>query len=216
MSFMAILNKCADECSVERCPIKIYLAIHSYISIAPTLYRMLNSDEGIEGYKRLNTEFSKVIGKEPDTQRCYKYLAIQGDAEDLILRKKKLYATSNPDSIDLFGFKNNENHCFEVKTNGGKLSPWQVIRLNWMKEHGFPASVIRVNLKYSDKNQLLELYNSSTMGEIIEMLNPTLLIEDFELSDYQNSHDIVPNKAFSLVCELGDEEAEGLNVAGDP
>jgi VRR-NUC domain len=197
MSFMAILDKCGNECSVRNCSIKAYLAIDHYISICSTLYRILNSEKGIEGEKQQREGIDRVLGKEPEVQECYQYLDEHRDTENLILRKKRLYDnrhTGYPGRIDLVGLKDNNNHLFEVKTNRGKLSPWQVIRLNWMKQHGFPVGIIRVDLNFGDKNRLIELYGLSDMGAVIETLSPTMSIEDFELSDYSNFHDIIPKE----------------------
>src|SRR6266850_722297 len=44
-----------------------------------------------------------------------------------------------PGRIDFFGVKDGKPACFEVKANRGRLSRWQFIRLQWMKNQGFDA-----------------------------------------------------------------------------
>jgi len=200
MSNVAILNKCGDKCKIKVCPIKSYLTIDHYISIFPGLNRMLSTEDGIKGLNRQIEDFEQTMGRESEAKKCYNYLDTNHDIVDFFgyLGSKKKYdkhLRSHPGRIDLFGYKDEKYYCLEVKTNSSQLSPWQVIRLNWMKEQGFASAIIRINLKYPNKEQLFELYKSSTMEELIGILKPALSIEEFELSDYPIFHDIIPSTA---------------------
>jgi hypothetical protein len=211
MSHVAILDKCGNACALKVCPIKSYLTIDHYVQVFPTLNRMLTTEEGLNGYKRQIEELTRVLGEEPAIKKCDKYLdrdyvlnpfdTNKYDLNDSAQLKEYLKSSSrqgrqgHPGRIDLFGYKDTQYYCLEVKTNSSKLSLWQVIRLNWMKEHGFAAAIVRVSLKYQDKNHLLEMYNSSAskMEELLEILNPTISIEEFELSNYPKFHNFIPS-----------------------
>ena len=200
MSNIVILNKCGDKCKIKVCPIKSYLTIDSYVAILPGLNRMLSTEDGMKGINRQIEEIERVTGKESEVKKCDKYRDTSHDIVDLFgsIGSKKKYdkhLRNHPGRIDLFGYKNGQYYCLEVKTNNSQLSPWQVMRLNWMKEQGFASAIIRVNLKYQNKDHLFELYNSTPMEELIEILKPTLSIEEFDLLDYPKYHDIIPSAA---------------------
>ena len=98
-----------------------------------------------------------------------------------------------PGRIDLFGFKDGNYYCFEVKVNTSRLSRWQIIRLHWMKEQGYNSHILSVSLTNRYKKELVDLYHQSNIADIIESLNPRCDMKEFKLSDYQNSYEFVPS-----------------------
>jgi hypothetical protein len=99
--------------------------------------------------------------------------------------------------IDLFGFKDGKHSCFEIKATMSRCperpTRWQVIRLNWMKQQGFEACILRVFLRKQDQKLLLDLYSQSRITEAIAILEPHCDIEEFDLSNYQHFQDSMPS-----------------------
>lgn len=202
MTSIAVLNKCSEKCNRQSCPIRSYLSIDNYISYLPTLNRMLNTEAGINNHKSSREEFSKRIGKRSEILRCYDNLYDHRihtvpdpkyDLNDPAQLKEYLKSLKgHPGRIDLFGYKNKKHYCLEVKTNSSRLSKWQIIRLNWMKEQGFSSVIVRTKLRYGNKEELRAMHNSLKVNEIIEKLRPTVCMETFELSNYLKFRDIIP------------------------
>jgi hypothetical protein len=98
----------------------------------------------------------------------------------------------HPGRIDLFGFKDGNYYCFEVKVNTSILSRWQIIRLNWMKCQGYNSHILLVSLTNPYKKELVNLYHNMGIADLVQLLKPSCEIKEFHLADYKNSEEFVP------------------------
>ena len=120
------------------------------------------------------------------------------------------HTDGHPGRIDLFAFKNGKHYCLEVKVNTSRLSIWQILRLNWMKEQGFESCVFRVLLNVRDKEQLVDLYNQSKIVEAFEIVDAKYEIEEFSLSKHKSGRKLPKHKSVQeLIPSV--KEVEFLN-----
>ena len=183
MSYLAILDECASLCDTRICPIKSYLTINNYIhslydvhasiGIIPTVQRTAQMQlPGLSGFVK------------PDSE-------IEQDGSSYAERRR--FWRGHPGRIDLFGFKDGEHCCLEVKVNSARLNKWQIIRLNWMREQGIAALVVRVRLGDVLPDLLTSLYHQDRIMDAIELFKPSLELEEFRLSDYGGHRALVPD-----------------------
>ena len=100
----------------------------------------------------------------------------------------------HPGRIDLFGHRNGETFCIEVKVNKSRPSKWQVIRLEWMKREGFGSHIFRVRFDSREKEQIKQMFMEDKNDEILELLQPDYEIEEFDLSEFIKVKDSIPSR----------------------
>ena len=100
----------------------------------------------------------------------------------------------HPGRIDYFAFKDQKYYCIEVKANTSRPTRWQVIRLNWMKEHGFKSLIAKVSITIDDFERASAQILSDSIDQYLMEINPTIELVDVSMSDYPEYLDDIPNK----------------------
>lgn len=99
-----------------------------------------------------------------------------------------------PGRIDLFAYKNEQKFCLEVKTNTPQPSKWQVMRLQWMKDHGHNVGIVRVRFQIREMSKVVDLYKQNQFDTIIQELDPSYDIEDFDITHYPQYSVTLPHE----------------------
>jgi hypothetical protein len=171
LSYLAITGQCDATCDVAPCFIKSYLQVNAYI-------------RNLHSFHALSPEKRKRSGRDPT------------DPEFLPARDSAQWTqfwNGHPGRIDLFGVKDGKPVCLEVKANRGRLSRWQFIRLQWMKNQGFNANIVRVKLDTTGKNELLRLFNDSRKDEAFAMSKPECHLEEIDANCHEDFKKLVPD-----------------------
>jgi len=126
---------------------------------------------------------------------CYDYPYKKFDESDeQQLKAFFKFWDGHPGRIDLFALKNNQYYCYEVKVNTSKLKKWQVVRLHWMKTHGYNAGVYRVKFRVKDNDWLFSMFEQEKYEEIFDKINPDFEIEDFNLLKFKQYQEAIPSE----------------------
>jgi len=171
LSYLAITGQCDATCDITPCFIKAYLQINAYIHNLYNLHALSPEKRKRSGLDLTDPEFLPARASAQWTQFWNGY----------------------PGRIDFFGVKDGKPACFEVKANRGRLSRWQFIRLQWMKNQGFDANIVRVKLDTTNKNELLRLFNDSKKDEAVAMSKPECHAEEISPDSYEDFRQFVPN-----------------------
>lgn len=171
LSYLAITGQCDSTCDVAPCFIKAYLQINAYIKNLYSLHAT-------------SPERRKHFGLDPTDPI---WLPARDSAQ------WTQFWSGHPGRIDFFGVKDGEPVCLEVKANKGRLSRWQFIRLQWMKNQGFNANIVRVKLDTTSKNELLRLFNDSKKDEAFAMSKPECHLEEIDGDCYEDFRQLVPD-----------------------